>query len=62
MTYELGQIHASLAGRGRFETNIAGHWKANMFDALGRRVMEIENQTEVRIESLRPGLYFVKIG
>jgi len=45
----------------RFETNIVGHWKGTMFDALGRRVMEIENQAEVRIESLKPGLYFVKI-
>ena len=45
----------------RFEVNAPGEWQATVFDALGRLVLSLENQQEIPIDRLPPGLYFLKI-
>ncbi len=43
------------------ETNLTGQWKATILDAFGQPLMHIENQTDIRIENLPSGLYFMKV-
>lgn len=45
----------------RFEPGTQGNWQATIYDALGRPMKQLADQSELQIGDWSPGIYFVRI-